>query len=215
MQNRDDPPDRGSIVQRLRKISTVPSPGPAPAFTYIHICRALLIIGDVGPIGRIELSRTLGLGEGAIRTIIKHVTQAGLVRIVKDGCMLTPRGRLLYRQLREKLSKVSPVDARELSLDKFSVAIRVKGMGHRLKRGIEQRDEAIKAGATGACTLVVKEGEFLMPMDRWRLRADHSLAQEIRTLFKPEDGDVIAIVGATTRELAEHGALAAALTLLA
>jgi len=214
MQNRDDPRDRGSIVQRLRRISMIPGPGPAPAFTHVHVCRALLTIGDAGPIGRIELSRVLGLGEGAVRTIIKHVTNAGLVRTVKDGCILSPRGRLLYRRLREKLSKISPVDARGLSLDKFNAAILVKGMGRRLKRGIEQRDEAIKAGATGACTLVARRREFLMPMDRWRLRADDLLAQEINRLFNPEDGDVITIVGATTRELAEHGALAAALTLV-
>ena len=108
------------MLQLLHDLSKVPSPGPAPAFSHVHVCSALLTIGDEAPIGRIELSRKLNLGEGASRTIIKHLTQGKLVTIAKDGCVLTRRGLSLYDQLRRKLSRILLLDAGQLSLDKVN-----------------------------------------------------------------------------------------------
>ena len=79
----------------LNSLAKMPSPGPAAAFSQVHLCLALLTIGDESPIGRIELSRKLGLGEGAARTIIRRMAQARIIRTVKEGCVLTNRGQLL------------------------------------------------------------------------------------------------------------------------
>ena len=207
----------GRVLHNLRALAKLPSPGPAPAFTHIHISRALLAIGAEGPIGRIELSRELGLGEGAIRTIIRHLAQARIVVTARGGCVLTKRGLSFYNSLRSKLSKPFLVDAKQLALDKVSAAVLIRGAGHLVKRGIEQRDAAIRAGATGACTLVLRGGEFVMPMaegEEWQLISVDSLVQEVKKSFSPRDDDVLTVVSAPYRGLAEHGAMAAALTLL-
>jgi predicted transcriptional regulator len=207
----------GDTLRSIRALSKLPSPGPAPAFTYLHVCNALLTIGDEGPIGRLALSRRLGLGEGAIRTIMKHLTQANIISTVREGCMLTKSGNRLYLGLRKKMSKVKPVNAGPLSLDKFNAAIVIRHAASQLKRGIEQRDAAVRAGATGACTLVLRRGEYLMPLsgeDDWRMGPKEPLAQVLERLFDAREGDVVAIVGATTENIAEQGAMAAALTLL-
>jgi predicted transcriptional regulator len=183
----------------------------------LHICNALLTIGDEGPIGRLELSRRLGLGEGAIRTVMKHLTQANIISTVREGCMLTKSGNKLYVGLRKKMSKVKAVDAGPLSLDKFNAAIVIRRSARQLKRGIEQRDAAVRAGATGACTLVVRGGEYLMSLsgeNDWRMGSGEPLAQVLKRLFDAGEGDVVAIVGAATETIAEQGAMAAALTLL-
>ena len=147
----------------LHDLAKFPNAGPAPVFSHLHICDALLVIGDEGPMGRLELSRELGIGEGAIRTIIRRLTKAGIITTGEDGCRLTRKGVTLYNRLRKKLSRVQPVDAHDLSLDKKSAAIVVKASGGLVKRGVEQRDAAVRAGATGACTLVYKNGAYLMP----------------------------------------------------
>jgi Mn-dependent DtxR family transcriptional regulator len=208
----------GRMLQTLQALSRLPSPGPAPAFTHVDVSQAILTIGDEGQIGRIELSRRLGIGEGAIRTIIKHLTQANIITIEKGGCALTRRGAQLYKSLRSRVSKISSMDARELALDKVSAAVLIRGSGHLVKRGIEQRDAAIRAGATGACTLVFQGREFLMPMsesEEWRLGQDDPLFQDLKNAFNPEEGDVVVVSSASGRALAEHGAMAAALTFMA
>jgi predicted transcriptional regulator len=176
-----------------------------------------MLIGEKGPIGRIELSRTLGLGEGAIRTIIKHLSSSGIVEPAKEGCLLTQRGVVLYRSLRSKLSETHPVDARQLALDRASAAVLIKNSSAAVKRGIEQRDAAIRAGATGACTLVYRDEKFVMPMgerENWTLAGKDPLFVDLEKLFAPRSGDVITIVSAPNMGLAEHSAVACALTLL-
>ena len=204
-------------LQTIAAISRSASPGPTPAFTAVHVCRAIMLIGDKGPIGRIELSRILGLGEGAVRTIIKHLSSSGFVDPAKDGCLLTQRGVVLYRSLRSKLSEIHPVNARQLALDRASAAVLVRNSSAAVRRGIEQRDAAIRAGATGACTLIYRNERLIMPMaDRedWTLAAKDSLSVDLQKIFAPRNGDVIAIVSAPSMGLAEHSAVACALTLL-
>lgn len=205
------------VLNTILSVSKTASPGPAPAFTAVHVTRALLYIGDKEPIGRIELSRKLGVGEGAVRTIIKHLTKAKLVGTAKGGCVLTQRGSILYKSLRGKLSEIRSVNAGQLALDKESAAILVRGSGGLVNRGIEQRDAAIRVGATGACTLVYKNGQLVMPMserENWTLHHDEPLFVELQKVFSPSNNDVITVVSAPSHELAEHSAMAAAMTLL-
>jgi hypothetical protein len=109
------------------------------------------------------------------------------------------------------------VNARQLALDKASAAIMVKSAGGMVRNGIEQRDAAIRAGATGACTLVYRNGELAMPMGGrkdWALEANDLLFEDLRKLFAPKENDVITIVSASNTGMAEHCVIAAALTLL-
>ena len=207
----------GKLLNKLQTLSRSPGPGPSPVFSYIHLCRALLTIGDEGPLGRIELSRKLSLGEGAVRTIMRRLTQAELITTVKDGSALTKRGYVLHSQLRRKLSKTFLIDAKQLALNKISASVLVRGSGHLVKKGIEQRDAAIRAGATGACTLVVRQRKYVMPMaddEEWRLDSKDPLAQDLENAFHPKENDVVTIISAPNRGLAENGAMAAAMTLL-
>jgi len=109
------------------------------------------------------------------------------------------------------------VDARQLTLDKANAAVLIKKSGKLVRRGIEQRDAAMRAGAKGACTLVYRDGKLVMPMgenDAWSLEQNDLLFEEVRKLFGPKNEDVIMIVGASNLGLAEHCAVAAGLTLL-
>jgi len=204
-------------VQTIVALSRSASPGPTPAFDAVHVSRAVGAIGDQGPVGRIELAKKLGLGEGAVRTIIKHLTARNFVDAEKAGCVLTPRGRMLYKSLRSKISEIQPVDARQLALDSANAGVLIKNSGGMVRRGIEQRDAAIRAGATGACTLVYRNGKLTMPKgekEEWSLSSHDPLFEDLGKIFAPREGDVIIIAGATNIGLAEHCAMAAALTLL-
>jgi predicted transcriptional regulator len=206
-----------SLHKTIESLARLPSPGPAPGFSPIHICRALLTIGDDGPIGRIELSRRLAIGEGAIRTIIKHLTQAKVIHTIKNGSVLTKHGMSLYKPLRAKLSGIVFIDGRQLALDKANAAILVRGAGQHVNRGIEQRDAAVRDGATGACTLIVRDNAYVMPIEdphAWKLERKDPLGQDLERLLQPKDKDAIIVVSARERVVAAEAAMAAALTLL-
>jgi len=200
----------------LYDLAKFPNAGPAPVFSHLHICYAVLVIGDCGPKGRLELSRELGVGEGTIRTIIRRLTKAGIITTGEEGCRLTRRGVTIYNRLRDKLSRVQAVDADELSLDKASAAIVVKSSGALVKRGVEQRDAAVRAGATGACTLIYKNGAYFMPKvnSDSKLNTHDKLPRILDDLLAPTDNDVLIIASAPEKVVADYGAIAAALTLM-
>ena len=216
MEEQDYSMNPPGTIRVLYELAKFPNAGPAPVFSHLHICDAVLVIGDEGPKGRLELSRELGVGEGTIRTIIRRLTKAGIITTGEEGCRLTRKGVTMYNRLREKLSRVRSVDANELSLDKASAAIVVKSSGGLVKRGVEQRDAAIRAGATGACTLIYRNGNYLMPKGNSdsKLNPHDKLPKILDDLFAPTNNDVLIIASAPEKEVAEYGAIAAALTLM-
>jgi len=204
------------VLRKLQALAQLSSAGPSPAFAYPHVACALLLIGDEKFVGRTQLSKTLGLGEGTTRTIIRHLTLANLVRASKRGCTLTTKGLVLYKRLRSSISKAVVVNARQLSLDNASTAVLIKKSASKVKQGIEERDAAVRSGATGACTILVKRGRLVIPQksDDWKLDLDDPLAQELVSAFQPEHDDVIIIASANDKSVADYAAIAAGLMLL-
>lgn len=203
-------------IRLLNSAAQIPNPGRPPVFSEPHLLLALLVIGDSSPLGRLELSRRLAIGEGAARTLIRRLSSRGLVDVRKEGCVLTTRGQLAYKALRLKISNIKPVQARQLALDKISVAVVARDAAPHVRKGLEQRDAAIRAGATGACTLVISKGRYFMPTaDRIEdIQADDALRNELEEALHPTDGDAIIIVSAPNLELAEQAAICSAVELL-
>ena len=80
---------------------------------------------------------------------------------------------------------------------------------------MKQRDAAIMVGADGATTLVVKGKKLIIPGVSDNIAKDYPVAyKQIVELLNLEQNDVVIVGTAKTREKAEYGALAAALTLL-
>ncbi len=184
------------------------SVGPLPRFAEVHIYRALEMIAKHGKIGRKELTRELGVGEGSVRTILNQLKKRGLITSSRGGHVLTAKGkRMLGRPL-----KFVQVDAGDLTVGDSDVATIVRGAAKKVKRGIEQRDEAIKANAQGATVLVFKEGKLKFP-DSF-MHVDKRLAKSIVELLGPREGDVIIIGSGKDTAEAERGARAAVRSLV-
>ena len=208
--------NKDGLLTRLQALAQLSSAGPSPAFAYPQVACALLLIGDNGSVGRTQLSKILGLGEGTARTMIRHLTHASLVRGSKQGSTLTAKGLLLYKRLRSRLSKTFVVNAGQLALDTASTAVLVKKSAQKVKQGIEQRDAAVRSGATGACTVLMKHGRLVMrtESDEWKMDLDDPLAEELVNVFHPQHDDVIIIASANEKSVAEYAAIAAGLMLL-
>ena len=202
------------VKELLNSLVKEKAPGPALTFTSLHLIKVLELIAE-GPIGRGKLAKKLGIGEGTIRTIIKRLKDSNLIEISKNGCHLTSFGENFWKKFKEKIPKKVFLEKNEFSLAEYTVAVLIRKCGDKVRIGMRQRDAAIMAGAEGATTLVVKDGKIILPGVSDDVAKDYPVAyRQIVKLLKPEHDDVVIVGTGETKEKAEYGALAAALTLL-
>jgi predicted transcriptional regulator len=199
----------------LEKIIKPAAPGPLPFFNEFYVVKAIEIIGDSPYIGRIKLSKELKLGESSSRTLIQHLKKFGIISISKKGCKLTNQGLKIYRNLKEKIVKKIEVPKSSLTVGEFNFGVLIKNASSYVQSGIEQRDAAVKVGAKGVTTLIFKNGKlFVPPFEECKTNEWLKDLKELYELFKPTENDVILICGADDIEIAEKGAIMAALTLI-
>lgn len=202
-------------LEALRDVLSSDYKGPRAVFSEVHVLRAILAIGAAGSVGRGRLGSLVGLGQGEVRTLIKRLKEKDVIVIEPDGCKLSAKGEREFGKLREKIPWSARVKARSLGIGGECAGVLVRGAGKNVRRGIEQRDAAVRVGAIGALTAVFAHGRFTLPGEN----AD-SEAGGPRELWSaargagPREGDVLIVVGADSQEAAELGTLAAALTLI-
>jgi len=166
-------------------------------------------------VGRIRLSKELGLGEGTARTLVKHLKNEGIIKISKYGIMLSENGKKMFSDLKSKISEGIKVPQSPLTVGPFNIAVLVKGMARKIKRGLEQRDIAIKAGALGATTLVFSRNRLTMPSNEEDVfKSIPSIHDMLVSKLGPKENDVIIIGSGENKTSAEIGAKMAALELL-
>lgn len=171
-------------------------------------------MNERGHVSRHLLGKELSLGEGAIRTLLKHLKMKGLIGATNSGTRLTEKGMTMLSGLISSIPAETSIPKSSVTLSNFNYAVLLKQYGFAIKSGIEQRDAAIKIGATGATTLLFKDDKFVIP----GTTKDDSLAKEpylaklLVKKLKPEDGDVI-IIGSAIEDvrIAEFAAKNAAL----
>jgi hypothetical protein len=197
----------------LKEIAGEKAAGPRPLFTQLDLARAIEVIGTEH-IGRNRLSEQLGLGEGTTRTLIDRLLNARLIEISRSGCELRRDGQSVLNELNARFGARSKVPRSSVTVGAHNYGILVKGAAKRIKSGIEQRDAAVRAGAGGAITFVVKHGELVMPPAESAMRAQENATKKIQEMFQPRENDVIIIAGSDSERNAEEGARAAAWTLI-
>ena len=198
----------------LEEITGEKVPGPSPTFSVFHMLRAIELIANKA-IGRSKLAEELGVGEGAMRTMINRLKDAGLITTSKLGCTLTSKGLKLWNECKTVFRRKVGVGKTELTLADYNFAILVKNCGHEVKSGMKQRDAAIMVGAKGATTIMFKGERLIIPSVSDNMAKDFpKIANQIVRLLQPEENDVIVVGSADSLVRAEYGALAAAWTLV-
>ena len=186
------------------------SRGGAPLFQPFHLLKALWIVQQKEPIGRAELAAHLGVGEGSVRKLLIHMESKGWIATARQGISLAGPGKSLL----EKIGlKAKEVHAGNITVAEVDFAVMLKGLASKVKNGIEQRDEAIKVGASGATTLVFKDRlAFADGYDAEK--SDRKAARVLKQDFGLADGDVLIIACSPEPQKAADGAFAAAVLTL-
>ncbi len=201
-------------IKMLEKVTSRYAPSRVLSFDVVHVFAGLQIIEKNNNItSRNALCAGLVLGEGTVKTLVKHLKMQGLIETSNRGTRLTAKGKSICEGLLSAIPAEMSLPKCSIALSKFNYAVLVRDFGFAVGLGIEQRDAAIKMGATGATTLLFKDNKFVMPAN-----SDDSLKKEreIRRMLieklNPKEGDVIIIGSANDNEkTAELGAKNAAL----
>jgi len=204
-----------TIKKLLEGLLKEKAPGPSPSFSVFHVIKVLELTAKEGPIGRGKLSKKLRTGEGATRTLLNRLIDAGLIATSKLGCSLTKKGETIWNEFQSIFPQKVKLEKSELTLANCNIAMLIKGCGDKVKTGIEQRDAAILIGAKGATTLVFKKQTLIQPGISENVARDFpEIFNQITKQLELEDNDVVVIGSADTWEKAEYGALAAGWTLI-
>ena len=205
-------------VMVLEKVASRYAPSRALSFDVVHVFAALQLMRNNGRTSRNALCSGLVLGEGTVKTLVKHLKMQGLVETSNGGMKMTAKGKGMCEGLLSAIPAEMSLPKCSVALSRFNYAVLVREFGFAVRLGIEQRDAAIKMGAIGATTLLFKDNKFVMPASS----SDDSLKKErhVRKMLvkklNPREGDVIIIGSADnnqkTAELAAKNA--ALLTIL-
>jgi predicted transcriptional regulator len=198
----------------IESLARPKGPGPSTTFSMFHIFCALELMAEK-PIGRTKLAEKINIGEGAIRTIISRLKDAGLIVTSKEGCNLTDKGLNVWEKFAEVFPKRNKIKKTSLTTSEYNYAFLVKNRGHKVKSGIDQRDAAIMGGARRAVAIVFKNGRLMIESCSNSIEKDFpEAANRILKDLKPEDNDVIIIAGADNLLKSKRGAFAASWALL-
>jgi hypothetical protein len=202
-------------VKALIKVTDRYAPSRTISFDVVHIFKTLQLIEQKGHVSRDILSIELGLGQGIIKTLIKHLKMQKMIYTTNSGTKMTEKGKSIFSQLLTSMPVETIIPKCSVALGKFNYAVLLKQFNFAIKSGIEQRDAAIKIGAKGATTLLYKDSKFIMPsnMTYDPLRKEPQIRTLLIERFYPlEEGDAV-IIGSddVSRKTAELAAKSAAI----
>jgi uncharacterized protein DUF4443/transcription factor-like protein len=183
------------------------------SFDMVHVFKTFQLIEVYRHVSREMLCDELELGEGATRTLMKHLKMQNLIESTNAGTKMSKKGNALFNEFLSSIPYELSLSKCSITLGKHNYAVLVKQMGSTVKSGIEQRDAAIKMGASGATTLLFMDNKFFIPLTGFdALQNEFRLSKQLIETLHPKDGDVI-IIGTDdhSEKKAEFAAKSAAL----
>jgi hypothetical protein len=202
-----------TYVRTLQKVASRIAPSRILSFEMVHVLVTLQLIQERGHVSRHTLCKKLDLGEGTVKTLVKHLKIYDLIETDKTGTQISTKGSKLLSELLLSIPAEMSISTCSVALGKFNYAILIKQMSYVIRSGIEQRDAAIKMNALGATTLVYKDDKFMIPNTNFNaLHREQKLHTLLVDSLKPEEGDVL-IIGSDniSERAAEFAAKSAAL----
>ena len=201
-------------VKALAKIASRYAPSRILSFDSVHVFIVLQLIEKKGHVSRNLLCKELSLGDGSVKTLVKHLKTHGIIECNKAGTTTSSKGKRISEQLLSAIPEEMSLSKCSVALGKFNYAVLLKQYGFAVKSGIEQRDAAIRIGAIGATSLLYTHNRFVMPgTSDDPLTKEPNTARLLLEKLKPEEGDAI-VIGSDMEDerRAELAAKAAALT---
>jgi hypothetical protein len=203
-------------IQILHNIVSRKGSSKILTFSIPHVFKALQLLYGEKYVSRIKFCKDLHLGEGAIKTLILHLKEEGMVETTRSGTFLTAKGRKFSDNLIRVIPKECVIKRCKIASGTHNHAIILKNYSRAIKSGLEQRDFAIMYGSSECITLIYKKNSFVFPREGLETLSDDLLTRNlILEHLDPGEGDVIIISSSNDPFVAEISAKNSALWTLA
>ncbi|HSA98178.1 MAG TPA: DUF4443 domain-containing protein [Candidatus Nitrosotenuis sp.] len=203
-------------VRTLQNIVSRKGSSKVLTFSVPHVFKALQMLHENNYVSRSGFCQSLHMGEGAVKTMIAHLKEELMVDSTKSGTFLTTRGKNFIKNILEIIFAECDIKKCQIAQGRFNHAVILKNYSFAIKTGVEQRDYTILYGASGATTLLYKEGRFVFPNENADcLLGDQKTKNVLLTKMRPKNGDMVIIASANDPFVAEIAAKNSALWTLA
>ncbi len=178
-------------------------------FTDAHMLYVLCLCG-MRRTSRQDISEATGIGEGAVRNMLSCLRSMGLIETTRRGNELTLEGA----EIRDSTGIVLPgTEVSGIVEGEYNYILLTRGKACLLDSNIAYRDAAIRVGAK-ACMLVRMDGGKVISPYCESVQLDYPDLFDIAKTIGMQDGDVAAICGADTIQMASSAAFGAMTKLL-
>ena len=185
-------------------------------FSAPHVLKALQLLSNQKFVSRANFSKELKLGEGAVKTLISHLREFGMLDSIKSGTFLTNKGKKFVEKFNQVISAECSIPKSAILESNNNHAIILKGYADSIRSGVEQRDYAIMYGAKSAITLLYKNKDFVFPVtESPALVSDKKTRDVLIKNLQPDENDIIIITSSDDSFVSEISAKNAALWTIA
>ncbi|PIW32802.1 MAG: hypothetical protein COW27_02910 [Nitrosopumilales archaeon CG15_BIG_FIL_POST_REV_8_21_14_020_37_12] len=203
-------------IQTLQNIVSRKGSSKILTFSIPHVFKALQMLAEDNFVSRATFGREIHIGEGAVKTLILHLKEAGIADTTKSGTFLTENGKKLIKQFNKVISNECSIEKSATIQGKFNHAILLKNYSDVIKTGLEQRDYAILYGSSGCITVIFRNNRFVFPRDEQDcFEDDPRTKKRLLEKLSPQENDVIIISSSNDPFVAEISAKNSALWTLA
>lgn len=124
-----------TYVKTLRKVANRYAPSRVLSFDMVHVFKTLQLIQENGHVSREKLCEDLGLGEGTIKTLVRHLKMQNLIESTNAGTKMTKKGNSFFSELLSSIPSEISLSKCAITLGKFNYAVLVKQMSSMIKIG--------------------------------------------------------------------------------
>ena len=182
-------------------------------FSTPHVLKSIFCFDNQKYVSRATFCKEIHLGEGAVKTLISHLKEYGIVSSIKSGTFLTKKGTKFAKEFCMAIPAKGFLKKCDITRGKYNYAILLKKKYIlKLGNGMQQRDYAILYGATDSLTLIFKENEFIFSGDNIACFTDKpETRNDLIKILQPKNGDIIIITSSDDKFVAEISAINTAL----
>ena len=126
-------------IKALFKVAGKYAPSRNISFDVAHILKALQLIEKRGHASRELLSRELALGNGVIKTLMKHLKMQNMIYTANSGTKMTEKGKSIFSHIISSIPAETNVPKCSVALGRFNYAVLLKLFNFAIKSGVEKR----------------------------------------------------------------------------
>jgi len=160
--------------------------------SFIRMVAVMVLLANLGRIGRYRLGRLMGVGEGEARGLLKYLIDHSYAEPARGGTRLTAKGLKYYHKAMGLLGVMKIVFLDISGILPFPQAPCIQVGGVQTLNVLALRDECVRHGAEGALVMRFSGNRLSMPGVSEDLSTDYpSLYSQVMSRVAPGDGDLL------------------------